>query len=99
MTQECFDIYKTYFACKITDLADKYVNQRKFGLTKASCTYDELFKVIFMFESIRCFCFYTEAEQEADDALTTGDKSEFISHDDIMLIITGIKRIVEKCGC
>ena len=99
MTQECFDTYKTYLAYHLIMLQDKYVKQRKWGLTKAKCTYQELFKATFMFETIRCLCFYTEAELEADDTLFTGDKSECLTHDEVMLIITGIKRIVEECGC
>lgn len=99
MTQECFSIYKSYFACKLNDLGDKLAIAQMYGTKKEECYKHDLIISTFLFEAIRCLCFYTQAEQEEDATLTTGDKLGCATHDEIMTIINKLKSILDSCDC
>lgn len=99
MTQDCFDIWKGYFACQLNDLGNKLAIAQMYGTKKIGCYTDDLIIATFLFRSICHLCYYTEAEQEADTTLTTGDKLGCATHDEIMTIINKLKSILNECNC
>lgn len=99
MTTECFDIWKGYFAYKLNDLGNNLSIAQSYATKKELCYRQDLIIATFLFRAICQLCFYTEAEQEADDTLTTGDKLGCATHDEIMTIINKLKSILDECGC
>jgi len=99
LNQECFDIWKGYFACKLDTLGNNLAIAQSYQTSKEKCYREDLTIASFLFIAICNLCFYTEAEQEADEDLTTGDKLGCLTHNEVMTIIYKLKSILTECGC
>lgn len=99
MTQDCFDIWKGYFACKLDTLGYNLANAQAYQTKKEPCYREDLIIASFLFIAICNLCFYTEAEQDADATLTTGDKLGCLTHDEVMTIINKLKSMLDQCDC
>ena len=98
MTAECFTTWRQYIECNLSTLGYKYSIASGYGTRKEECLRESLIFASMMYSSIKCFAFYTEAEQEADSTLTTGDKTGCLTHDELMTILYGIKRLIQSCA-
>lgn len=98
MTSEAFVIWRQYIECNLSTLAYKYNIAAGYGTPKEACIKNAHLYASLMYKTIKCLDFYTEAEQEADSTLTTGDKTECLTHDELMIILYDIKRLIQSCG-
>lgn len=97
MTAESFILWRQYIQCSLSTLAYKYNLAVGYGTPKKECLRNSHLYASLMYKTIRDLAFYTEAEQAADDTLTTGDKTGCLTHDELMIILYDIKRLIESC--
>ena len=97
MTAECFMTWRQYIECNLSLLGYKYNIALDYGTRKQECLKDSLVFSHMMYNSIKCLAFYTEAEQEADSTLTTGDKTGCLTHEELITILYEIKRLITVC--
>ncbi len=100
MTQSCFTNWLVWTSFALKDKGVALANAQAYNTSKVKCLQRELILATFIFEVIKCYCFYTEAELAADTTLDDSDKTNSITDDEINTILNKLKKLLENgCNC